>query len=214
MHLMKQITLLFIAFHFFSLTTAQTIIEGSVSDRIAPLPWANIHIKNSTIGTVSDEKGNFTLEAKKGDTLSISYTGYQTKEVVIDNQESVVVMLENESLDEVVVTAWAPRRISCGITCYTIIETTEISKKIMNKSTPSLYPNPSSDGVFNLKMTNSYKEVQVFVTNMLGQHIQSRTYQNTQTAISLDISSQRTGIYLINIIADGKRLPTQKAIRG
>ncbi|MEP0264961.1 carboxypeptidase-like regulatory domain-containing protein [Dokdonia sp.] len=212
---MKQITLLFIAFHFFGLTSAQSTIEGSVSDRITPLPWANIHIKNSTIGAISDEKGNFTLEAKKGDTLSISYTGYQTKEVVIDHQESIAVMLENESLDEVVVTAWAPRRISCGITCYTIIEITEETTNASRaKNTPSLYPNPSSDGIFNLKMANSYKEVQVFVTTILGQQIQSRTYQKTQGVISLDLSPFRTGVYLINFIADGEQLPTQKAIRG
>ena len=62
-------------------------------------------------------------------------------------------------------------------------------------------------------MPTPYKEVQVYVTNLLGQQVQSKRYQNTTTSITLDLASARTGIYLINMVADGERLPTQKAIR-
>lgn len=213
---MKQITLLFIAFHFFGLTTAQTTIQGSVSDRIDPLPWANIYIKNSTIGTVSDEKGNFTLKAKKGDIVAISYAGYKTKEVIIDNQESIAITLENESLDEVVLTAHritTCKSFSCICHSNYTIEDERNLQHNRSQTTSSIFPNPSSNGIFNLKMANAYKEVQVFVTNMLGQQVQSSIYQNTNNRVTLDLSSLRTGIYLINSVADGKRLPTQKAIR-
>ncbi len=221
---MKQITLILIAFHFSSLMTAQTTIQGNVTDEISALTWANIHIKNSTIGTTSDKKGNFTIEANKGDTLAISYTGYQTKEIVINNQKFIPVTLDNETLDEVVITKHYSRTktmIICGkISVYTTqcktqgIKIETLAEDIISeKIPPSLYPNPSSDGIFNLKMANSYKEVQVYVTNILGQQVQSRVYKNTRNLVSLDLSSLRTGIYLINSIADGKRLPTQKAIR-
>ena len=212
---MKQITLILIVFHFSSLMTAQTTIQGNVIDEISALTWANIYIKNSDIGTITDEKGDFSLDVQKGDTLAISYTGYQTKEIIIKNQKFLPVTLDNESLDEVVITGWSSRAVCHWTNCYWSIEVTEeVSEDFSySVSTPTLYPNPSSDGIFNLKMADTHKEVQVYVTNMLGQLVQSQVYQNTNNRITLDLSLVRTGIYLINSIADGKSLPTQKAIR-
>ena len=212
---MKQITLILIVFHFSSLMTAQTTIQGNVTDEISALTWANIYIKNSDIGTITDEKGDFSLDVQKGDTLAISYTGYQTKEIIIKNQKFLPVTLDNESLDEVVITGWSSRAVCHWTNCYWSIEVTEeVSEDFSySVSTPTLYPNPSSDGIFNLKMADTHKEVQVYVTNMLGQLVQSQVYQNTNNRITLDLSLVRTGIYLINSIADGKSLPTQKAIR-
>ncbi|MFT5890725.1 MAG: hypothetical protein ACI9Y7_000818 [Dokdonia sp.] len=207
-------------------TISQTTIQGSVSDRIDPLPWANIYIKNTNIGTVADDKGNFALHVQKGDALAILYAGYQTKEIVIDTQKEMTAILENEILDEVFVTAQAIRRCkTVVITCFrksrnsstsknTGIKIETIPDDITSKNTNlSLFPNPSSDGIFKLKMANSHKEVQVYVTNILGQQVQSKVYQNTNNTVTLDLSSLRTGIYLINSMADGERLPTQKAIR-
>jgi hypothetical protein len=213
---MKQITFFLITVIFFSISSiAQTTIQGNVTDEISPLEWANIYIKNESKGTTSNEKGNFTLDAKKGDTLVISYTGYQTKEIVINNQKFLPVTLDNESLDEVVITGWSSRTVCHWTNCYwstEIIE--EVSEDFSySVSTPTLYPNPSSDGIFNLKMADTHKEVQVYVTNILGQQVQSRVYQNTNNRITLDLSSLRTGIYLINSVADGEPLATQKAIR-
>lgn len=221
---MKHSTLILITILFSNLITAQTTIQGSISDHIDPLPWANIYIKNSTIGTVADEGGNFTIEAKKGDTLVISYAGYKTEEIVIDNQKFISASLDHETLDEVfIVVAGLKRcktaRHSCSsrysISCNT--EGNEVEKTldhvISKKTNPSLFPNPSPDGIFNLKIANSYKEIQVFVTNLLGQQLQSSTYQNSNPTIRLDLSSLQTGVYLINTIADGQPLPTQKAIK-
>lgn len=223
---MKHYTLFVIAFHFFSLTNAQTTLQGSVSDRIDPLPWANIYIKNTTKGTVTDDHGNFTLEVKKGDTLAISYMGYQTKEIIIDTQKEVAITLEGESLDEVVITAQRVQTCRVPLCGYRTIKSHMLrctSAGIIIEITPddslskntnqSLFPNPSSDGIFNLKMANPHKEVQVYVTNLLGQQVQSSTYQNSTNTIRLNLSLLRTGVYLIHTIADGQPLPTQKAIR-
>ena len=223
---MKKMILFGIASIFFSMITiAQTAIQGNVVDEISPLEWANIYIKNTTTGTTSDEAGNFILDVKKGDTLVISYTGYQTQEIVIDNQKYIPITLENEPLDEIVLIAH--RIIVCKtfthscVSSHTTncsssgIKTETIPDDILSKNTNTkLYPNPSSDGVFHLAMTNSHKEVQIIVTNLLGQNVQSKTFQNTNSSITLDLSSVKTGVYLINMIADGERLPTQKAIRG
>lgn len=69
-----------------------------------------VMIKNSTIGTVADDHGNFTLEVKKGDTLPISYTGYETKEIVIGNQKFISATLDNETLHEVFIVVEGVKR--------------------------------------------------------------------------------------------------------
>lgn len=205
---MKKITLTIILCSLLNSLTAQINIQGIITDEIGPLEWANVYIKNTTTGTTTDGNGNFTLEVKKGDTLSISYTGYQTQKVVIDNREFISVILENESLDEIILTDRRPRKISCGFSYTTIIVTEEITK-----ITPTLFPNPSTNGIFHLKMPSSYQEVEITVSNLLGQQVYSKIFQNTSTNISFDVSHVKTGIYLINAVADGQHLPTQKAIR-
>ena len=205
---MKKITLLVLLLFCLNSLTAQTSIQGTVMDEISYLSLANIHIKNTTKGTTSDDQGNFTLKVKKGDTLAISYTGYLTQEIVIDTQKFIEIILENESLDEIILTDRYPRKISCGYYSYTITIIEDVIK-----TSPSIFPNPSSDGIFHLKMPSLYKEVQVYVTNLLGQQVKSKRYQNTNTSITLDLTSMKTGIYLINMVADGEHLPTQKAIR-
>lgn len=214
---MKKIVLFGIITLFFcTISISQITIQGTVTDKISPLEWANIYIKNSSIGTTSDETGNFMLDVNKGDTLVISYTGYQTQKIVIDNQKHIPITLENESLDEVVLTSIGYYSCTYTTRCsFSTISTLEESIFQFERDTlPSLFPNPSSDGVFHLTMTNSHKEVEVMVTNLLGQNVQSKTFQNTNSSITLDLSSVKTGVYLINMIADGERLPTQKAIRG
>ena len=44
---------------------------------------ANILVKGTTNGTITDFDGNFTLEAKKGDVIVISFIGYKTQELPI-----------------------------------------------------------------------------------------------------------------------------------
>lgn len=225
---MIKMILFGIATIFFStIAISQITIQGTITDEISPLEWANIYIKNSATGTTSDKDGNFTLDVKKGDTIVVSYTGYQTKEITINDQTYIPITLENESLDEVVVTGYSVTKktiILCGNRGYRTIPSMTLhctaqgvlinSKDNTETISPSLFPNPSLDGIFNIKMTHPYKEVHIMVTNLLGQNVQSRTLQNTNSSITLDLTSVKTGVYLINMIADGERLSTQKAIRG
>lgn len=231
---MKKMILFGIASIFFcTIAISQVTIQGTVTDEISPLEWANIYIKNSTTGTTSGKAGNFTLDVKKGDTIIVSYTGYQTKEITINDQTYIPITLENESLDEVVVTGYSVTKktiILCGdrVLCvdrgYRTIPSMTLhctaqgilinSKDNTETISPSLFPNPSLGGVFNIKMIHPYKEVHIMVTNLLGQNVQSRTLQNTNSSITLNLTSVKTGVYLINMVADGERLPTQKAIRG
>lgn len=70
-------------------------ISGTITDESKlPLPGANIVIKGTSKGTISDFDGNFTIEATPDDILQISYLGYESKEVKISNDVSKIILTE------------------------------------------------------------------------------------------------------------------------
>ncbi|MHA4846813.1 SusC/RagA family TonB-linked outer membrane protein [Flavitalea antarctica] len=85
----------------------QTLSGTVVSTRDgSPLEGATVQIKGSTLGTPTDSKGNFSLNASKGAVLVVSYLGYTTKEYTVGDKISGVTIglapAEN-ALEEVVV---------------------------------------------------------------------------------------------------------------
>ncbi len=72
----------------------------------ATLPGVSVYVKGTTIGTVSDENGNYSLSIPEDlDVLVFSAIGYQTKEVLILGRSTIDVELEVDVriLEEVVV---------------------------------------------------------------------------------------------------------------
>lgn len=86
---------------------AQNVVKGVVLDETdTPLIGATVMLKgSSSTGAITDLGGNFTINAKKGDMLAISYIGYRTQEVKIQDQRAVSIKMQpdNTALDEVVV---------------------------------------------------------------------------------------------------------------
>ena len=83
---MKSIFILIILSFFAGTIYSQTFIKGKVTDAVTgkELPSVSIFINNSSIGTISDEHGNFTLKVKTGQRLEIiaSSIGYES---VVEN---------------------------------------------------------------------------------------------------------------------------------
>lgn len=82
------------------------LVEASIlskNDSI-PVSFANVSVYKSTIGTFSDDKGNFRLHCEEKDTLTISAIGYKTKQCKC---ETGIILLDADtiSLEEVVVFA-------------------------------------------------------------------------------------------------------------
>lgn len=77
-----------------------------------PLPGVSVRVKGTSRGTTTNVRGEFTIDAKKGETLVISYVGYQASEVLIGDNNNLTVSLSasESSLSEVVVTALGIRR--------------------------------------------------------------------------------------------------------
>ncbi|MEN3323540.1 TonB-dependent receptor [Mariniflexile soesokkakense] len=85
---------------------AQGIISGTITEAgtNTPLPGANIIIKGTTTGAISDFDGKFSIEAAAFPvTVVVSSVGFNTKEVKVTSAQNIIVSLqEGVSLDEVV----------------------------------------------------------------------------------------------------------------
>jgi TonB-linked SusC/RagA family outer membrane protein len=82
------------------------------------LPGVSVTLKGTSVGTTTDNNGNFTLTVPQTGTLSISYIGYQSQEVKVNSQALFNISLKasQRALDEVVVIGYgtASRRDLTG----------------------------------------------------------------------------------------------------
>lgn len=88
-------------------------ITGVVKDANGePVIGANIVVKGTTNGTITDMDGNFVLDVPAGAVLHVSYIGYSDKEIPVGNQTVLTVSLAEDSraLEEVVVIGYGTAR--------------------------------------------------------------------------------------------------------
>ena len=90
----------------------RTVTGRIVDDMGEPIIGANVFVKGTTNGTVTDFDGNFSIEADSKSVLSISYIGYLTKEIVIGNLKVINITLleDTKALDEVVVIGYGTQK--------------------------------------------------------------------------------------------------------
>lgn len=104
---MKKFPLLFLMCSLSITSLAQYVITGTVVDSSSrePLAKASVFCQNTTLGTVTNKEGEFSLSLKSGGyDLIFSYTGYQTQTIrVTENSKLEILMLkEDKSLGEVI----------------------------------------------------------------------------------------------------------------
>lgn len=99
-------------FPFFS-NSSSTQQNGAVNGTILdadgnPLIGVSILIKGSTTGVVTDIDGKFSLNARKGDVLLISYIGMKPIQVTVRNNSPLRLVMHEDSqlMDEIVVTGY------------------------------------------------------------------------------------------------------------
>ncbi|MDO7173107.1 SusC/RagA family TonB-linked outer membrane protein [Mariniflexile sp. AS56] len=88
-------------------------VTGTVSDANGPLPGVNIIVKGTTVGAQTDFDGNYSITVDNNQAVLVfSYIGYSTKEVVVGNNKSIIVVLDQDTakLDEVVVVGYTTRK--------------------------------------------------------------------------------------------------------
>lgn len=88
----------------FSFAQEKTV-TGVVSDDLGPVAGASVVVKGTTTGTTTDFDGNFTISAKEGDVLEISYVGNK-QEVTVGAGNVYNVSMAASQLEEVVVVGY------------------------------------------------------------------------------------------------------------
>ena len=84
-------------------------ITGVITDSNGePVIGANVMVKGTGNGTITDVDGNFHLDVQSNDVLEISYIGYTTQRITVGDQKHLLVKLveDAEMLDEVVVVGY------------------------------------------------------------------------------------------------------------
>lgn len=91
---------------------AQSQVSGTVLDEQGlPVPGANVLVQGTEVGVVTDIDGNFSLKASPGDTLEVSYIGFETVEVAATEEPMTITLrISLDQLDEVIVTGYGSQR--------------------------------------------------------------------------------------------------------
>lgn len=110
-------------------------ISGQVTDDLGvPLPGASIIIKGTNTGTTTDHDGKFTLKiAEDAIILIVSYIGFETKEIAINNQSVINVKLVSElsTLNEVVVVGYGKMKRSDLTGSISSVSAKELKKGVV-----------------------------------------------------------------------------------
>lgn len=113
-----------------------SVVSGTITGQEGqPLPGVNILVKNTTVGTISDEMGKFSISAGKDDVLVFSFIGYVTREIKVVNLSSIDLILQTdvEQLGEVFVTALGISRSTKAVqSAINKVPGTDISRTMEN----------------------------------------------------------------------------------
>ena len=91
----------------------QKMISGKITDEQGEsVIGASVFVKGTTVGTVSDIDGNFSLEVPESAVITISYIGYLPQDIRVEGRTDFAIVLkeDNQLLDEVVVVGYGVMR--------------------------------------------------------------------------------------------------------
>ncbi|WP_276380976.1 TonB-dependent receptor [Flavobacterium sp. H4147] len=131
--LKKRYCLLF----FFSLLLQQTYaqqitITGKVASATGePIPFANVLVKDTKTGAVTDFDGRYKITAGANQTLVFSSQGFKTTEVAINNKTTVDAVLAEDAmkLDEIVVVGYGSQQKKDLTGAVSLVKAEEIQKR-------------------------------------------------------------------------------------
>lgn len=85
-----------------------TIIDASGT----PIIGANVMVKGTTSGTITDINGHFSLDVSENSLLEVSYIGYITQSIRVGSQKELSITLKEDSkaLEEVVVVGYGTKK--------------------------------------------------------------------------------------------------------
>ena len=121
---------------FFAVLAQAQTVKGVVKDQNGDaVIGATVKVLGSRGGTVTDSKGQYSIEAPSGSILSVSYIGYLTKQIRLrgENTVDIVLMEDNTTLKDIVVIGYGTQRKE------------SVTGSVANVSAEKLMENPSSN---------------------------------------------------------------------
>ncbi|MCR5393974.1 MAG: TonB-dependent receptor [Bacteroidales bacterium] len=107
---------------------------GTVTDANGePIPGASIRVKGTTQGIMTDVDGNFAIKCEKGQTLIVSFVGYENQVVEANSHLNIEMQEDRKMLDDVVVIGYGTQRREA------------VTGSVANVSADKLMENPSSN---------------------------------------------------------------------
>ena len=119
----------------------KTIVKGKVIDeKSQALPYVNIFIKGTTIGTVTDLDGNFSLSVENGQTVVAKSLGFEDVETVINGQDFIKFIMPSSlvDLDEVVVIGFGVQKKSDLSGAVASVKTEDLQEIVATSVTSAL----------------------------------------------------------------------------
>ena len=132
-------------------TLQSKTVTGVVVDAAGvPVIGANVIVKGTTVGTITDFDGNYSLEVPENAVLQISYIGYLTEEVTVGDKSSINVTLKEDSqaLDELVVVGYGTMRKSDVTGSIATAKGDELTKQQNFSALDNLRGNVSGVNIF------------------------------------------------------------------
>ena len=117
---------------FSNVNAQQKSVSGTILDESGTsLPGVNVIIDGASRGVQSDFDGNYSIEAASNETIIFSYVGMKTVSVVVGNKTTIDVTLVNENtLDEVVVIGYGTKKIDDIVGSVAIIDPQEMNNLV------------------------------------------------------------------------------------
>ncbi len=135
------------------------VVEENNKGAFSPIPFANIHWMNTSIGTITDSTGAFQIPYNgQHQRLVISYIGYKTDTISVEQPQNLTIILKSQiNLDEVKVVHQEP---GTKIDYMNARQVSEISQKELFKAaccnlSESFETNPSVDVSFTDAVTGN-----------------------------------------------------------
>lgn len=140
---MKRLTfLLFCLLLGIGMANAQTTkVTGSVisAEDNEPIIGASIVVKGTTIGTVTDFNGAFSLDVpSSAKTLVVSFVGMKSQEVGVKSKLNVVLAVDNQMIGEVVVVAYGTAKKESLTGSISVVDSKDIEKRLTTSVTGAL----------------------------------------------------------------------------
>ena len=172
MDLKKYLILFPALFLSFTMAFSQVTVTGKVTDDIGEgLVGVNVQLKGSSVGTITDIDGNYSLELPdNAGTLVFSFIGFKTQEIPIGNQSRIDISMELDiaQLDEVVVVGYGSQRKKDITGAVSILDTEELQVSQFTNITDRLQGRAPGVQVTNSGEPGSVGSIRIRGTGFFG----------------------------------------------